>query len=79
MITPIEEILGQITPAYAADDIDLLKGWALAIIDECAKNAEFTMETPTEIQYDNYTDDFGNPVYPVLMRSTIYNVEKQII
>ena len=85
MITPIKEILEQIVgynvlnenaTQVQIDDYNLLKKWGESIVQECANNFECTMED----------DDFDPDIHiqaiyqhPVLVRSSINDVLKQII
>lgn len=57
----------------------LIKEYAESIIDECASNFECTLEQRDIEQEDAaYTLENGDQVYPVLVRSTIFDVKKQL-
>jgi hypothetical protein len=58
----------------------LLRAYVSEIIDQCAGNAEATMEEEDrEPGYQNYATKNGKKVYPVVLRSSILQVKSMII
>ena len=85
MITPIKEILEQIvgynvlnenSTQVQIDDYNLLKRWGESIVQECA--GSFECEMAGEICTNGIGMEFDD-TYPVLVRSSINDVIKQII
>lgn len=80
MIKTIDTVLESLGLGYTDSNVQIIKEYALSIIQECVDNAEYSMEDDDELNEGSSKDDLGRDlVHPVLHRESINRVKQQII